>query len=236
MKEHEEMYREIEERGLQAWDQYFDREYTYDDFMMKPFLKKALDFISIEKIDKLAFEYGCGTGVGACFLASLGFEVDAIDISKTAIELARQISIERKLNVRFEVDDVTQLTKPSRKYSLVLDNYCLQSVVTDIDRRNLFKSVKSHLKSGGYYVFATAIYSNERDYSDVYFDSETGIVYEELVDSKVQYSDSIIIDKKTYIPTRRHLTSEDLAEELENAGFEILYRHCGNFICKVIME
>jgi hypothetical protein len=44
----------------------------------------------------------------------------------------------------------------TRRYDLVLDSYCLQSIVTDQDRGAVFSAVRARLKPSGYYVISTA--------------------------------------------------------------------------------
>lgn len=63
---------------------------------------------------------GCGNGRNARYLASAGFEVDAVDLSPTAIEWARDNTDE---NVRFHQGDAftLDLTGP---YDLVYDSGC----------------------------------------------------------------------------------------------------------------
>lgn len=231
--EHETTYKTMQEQGLQAWDQFHEPEkYTFDKFMMRPFLEYALTVIKFNTPKPKAFEYGCGTGTSACFLASKGFEVEAIDICQTAIELAKKFAAERSLKISYEVKDITEIYNENKQYDLVTDNYCLQSVVTDADRKHLFSNVLKKLKYDGYYLIATAIFNSERDYSDCYFDSDSGIVYERVNNNHEQYNDSIKINDFHWIPNRRHLTSSALYAELTNAGFKVIYQNGGNLICK----
>ncbi|MGG3307791.1 hypothetical protein ABER23_10220 [Paenibacillus lautus] len=67
-EEHEKTYQEIKRDNLCAWDQYHDpKQYNFDNFMMRPFLERALDLINVNFAESNVFEYGCGTGTGACF-------------------------------------------------------------------------------------------------------------------------------------------------------------------------
>lgn len=231
--EHETTYKKIKEQGIRAWDQFHDPiNYNFDNFLMRPFLEKALSLLSFDKKMPKAFEYGCGTGVGACFLAARGFDVEAIDINNTAIELAKQFANERSLQIQYKVQDITESSCGGKNYDLVLDNYCLQSIVTDTDRKLLFSNVLRRLKQTGYYIIATAMFKPERRYTNSYFDSKTGIVYEKINDDPCQYTDSIEINNSWYIPNRRHLTSEALYNEIACAGFKVIFQEGGNLICK----
>src|SRR5262245_25723045 len=55
-----------------------------------------------------AVELGCGTGTNAVWLAGLGFEVAAIDLSPVAIAQARVRAAEAGVAVRFLAADLTR--------------------------------------------------------------------------------------------------------------------------------
>ncbi|GIP34649.1 bifunctional 2-polyprenyl-6-hydroxyphenol methylase/3-demethylubiquinol 3-O-methyltransferase UbiG [Paenibacillus sp. J2TS4] len=232
-EEHETTYQKIKRNHLMAWDQFHDPEkYNFDHFMMRPFLEKALDLINVNPAETKVFEYGCGTGAGACFLAARGFVVDAIDISPTAIELAKKIAIDRNLTINYCKQDLLELTSLQEEYDLVLDNYCLQSIVTDEDRSKLFTVIQTGLKDSGYYILASAMYNDKRSYDgDTYYDQDTGMVYDRI-SSPEQYDEAVQIHNEWWIPNRRHLKKEALREELTRNGFNILFQEDGNIICR----
>ena len=71
-------------------------------------------------------DLGCGPGRNALHLASLGFEVDAVDLSPTAIVWAQDRAREVGAEVRFQCGDAftlagTELTGP---YDLIYDSGC----------------------------------------------------------------------------------------------------------------
>ncbi|MFG2639992.1 class I SAM-dependent methyltransferase [Streptomyces sp. NPDC048370] len=73
-----------------------------------------------------ALDLGCGPGRNALYLASLGFEVDAVDLSDEAIGWARQRAEEAGAEVRFHHGDAfalagSELTGP---YDLICDSGC----------------------------------------------------------------------------------------------------------------
>ena len=54
-------------------------------------------------------ELGCGTGTNALFLAQLGFDVTAVDLSKAALEHAREKAAQAKVKINFVEADVTAM-------------------------------------------------------------------------------------------------------------------------------
>jgi hypothetical protein len=227
-EEHEKTYQEIKRDHLDAWDQYHDpKQYNFDNFMMRPFLERALDLINVNSTESKVFEYA-----GACFLANRGFHVDAIDISPTAIELAKSMALERNLKIDYSNQDLLEMEELNKEYDLILDNYCLQSIVTDGDRSKLYSIVNSGLKKSGYYIISTAMYSDLRFYGeDSYYCGDTGIVYDRII-SPEKYNEAIMINNEWWLPHRRHLKTEELWKELTRNGFSILLQEDGNIVCK----
>ncbi|WP_028552184.1 class I SAM-dependent methyltransferase [Paenibacillus sp. UNC451MF] len=231
-EEHENAYQQMKARNIGAWDEYHEpAQYNYDHFMMRPFLEKALTVIDTHDSEFLAFEYGCGTGAGSSFLAQRGYSVDAIDISPTAISMANDIAAVKGLKINYKVKDLLELDKMDSSYDLILDNYCLQSIVTDEDRSKLYSLVSSGLKDSGYYILSSAIYNEARSYNNSYYCPETGIAYEKTRNPE-KYVDAVLIHHEWWLPNRRHLKKEVLREELQTAGFNVIFQENGNFICK----
>ena len=126
----------------------------------------------------------------------------------------------------FEVQDVCALPPGSRQYDVVLDSYCLQSIVTDADRALVLRAVRERLK--GYYVLSTAVYDPERVYGDGFrYDDRTGICYAETAGLT---EDAVQLDGTWYLPHRRHLRPDALRAELERAGLHVIEQDGGNVI------
>lgn len=231
--EHETAYRTMREQGIMAWDQYHDPErYDFERFMMRPFLERALALLSFESPAPAALEYGCGTGAACCFLAERGFRAEGFDLSPIAIELAEAFAKQRGLEIRYKVQDMTKRVDYRHQYDLVIDNYCLQSIVTDEDRAALFANVAAGLKQTGYYVIATAMFHASRSYEGASYEQETGIVYVPFEGDPASYGDLVYRDGGWWMPHRRHLTPEALRAELARAGFRVLDQQEGNVVCQ----
>ena len=92
-----------------------------------------------------ALDLACGMGRNAKYLASLGFKVDALDISPIAIESLKNIeNIEPK-----EVDFDTYIL-PENSYDLIVCTYFL--------KRELFTQIEKALKEDGIFIFETFMY------------------------------------------------------------------------------
>ncbi|MET9338513.1 class I SAM-dependent methyltransferase [Nonomuraea sp. NPDC003804] len=72
-----------------------------------------------------ALDLGCGPGRNAIHLASLGFEVDAIDLSPTAVAWAEERARTAGADVRFHCGDAFTADLRPGRYDLVYDSGCL---------------------------------------------------------------------------------------------------------------
>ena len=87
----------------------------------RPILAELIDRGRVEQ--GTAIDLGCGMGVEAVFLARHGFHVTGIDMSATAIELARRRAAAADVQVEFETGDLTRppLNGVERTFDLVID-------------------------------------------------------------------------------------------------------------------
>ena len=229
--EHEAAYRRLSEQGMSQWSDLFGETEDFEAFPNRKFLEEVLGRLELgspAEVDVL--EYGCGTGPAACFLAARGFRVDAVDLIPEAIELARRFAHERGVEVSFGVQDICALAdEPVRKrYDVIVDSYCLQSIVTDADRARVFAAVRARLKDHGYYLVSTAMYEPERSYEGGFrYDEATGICYQEGGAGP----DAVEIDGRWYVPHRRHLSAAALRAELERAELQVVSQEAGNLVC-----
>lgn len=203
--EHEDAYERLAQRGLSQWNDLFEPTLG-DEFSNRRFLDRALTELAIPA-GATVWEYGCGTGPAARHLAERGLRVHAVDLIPRAIELARGFAAERELGIEFAVADVCELAEilPTASYDLVVDSYCLQSIVLDDDRRRVLTAVRNRLAANGYYLVSTSMYDPDRVYDD-------GFVYDERTG----------ICRHHGQPHRRHLRPDALRQELVANGFRVL--------------
>jgi SAM-dependent methyltransferase len=226
-QENEVSYQRLQKTAESAVD-YAGR--SFENFDLRPFLEAVLPLMTFSGERPRAFEYGTGTGSGACFLAARGFVVDAVDISPTAIAMAHRFADERRLTVSFTVCDIRSMISPGPVYDLVVDNFCLQRIVTDGDRRRTLATVRGLLKPSGYFVVGTVPYRASRDFDR--FDPSTGIVYRRVPADSGAYESAVHDGAERFVPWRRLVLSPELLrDELERGEFRVTHQDGACCLC-----
>lgn len=239
--EHEAAYERIEREGKSGWHELHGGS-GFDHFGSRAHLERSLALLRLDPGRTAVLEYGCGTGGAACFLAARGFRVDAIDLIPRAIRMARRFAAERGLDVHFDVGDICALATeaPAKRYDLIVDSYCLQSIVLDEDRARLFSAVRARLKPAGYCVISTAMFDPARVYGDEeLFDAQSGIVLIAQERGTDRPAGEVTIGGRSYLPHRRHHRPGELAAELTAAGFALVWQGGklgGEVICRLAQE
>lgn len=97
--------------------------------------------------NKKALVIGCGLGDDAIALAKCGYDVEAIDISPSAIALAKERYTQSKVD--FHIGDIYRMPKSSvGKYDFVYEGLTIQSLPRK-DRRRLVSIIASLVSVGG---------------------------------------------------------------------------------------
>jgi SAM-dependent methyltransferase len=113
-------------RGADWWDRFYaDRDRGVPFFVAKPdenladYLRRGL------LTGGRALDLGCGPGRNALRLAAHGYEVDAVDLSPTALAWARERAADRTDPPRFHHGDIFTVDLPHEQYDLIYDSGCL---------------------------------------------------------------------------------------------------------------
>ncbi|RRS30151.1 MAG: tellurium resistance protein TehB [Epsilonproteobacteria bacterium (ex Lamellibrachia satsuma)] len=99
---------------------------------------------------KQALDIACGMGRHSKYLASLGFEVDALDVSSLAIRSLRNIPYIHAKEVDFDT-----YILPKEHYDLIVCTFFLQ--------RELFPQIIEALKPGGILIYETFVYHPDNE-------------------------------------------------------------------------
>ncbi len=101
----------------------------------------------VEQKKGRVLDLACGNGRNSFFLANLGFEVDALDISDVAIVWLNQQILKRGVSIKPQVRDLEEELLLQETYQVIVCFNYLQ--------RSLFSAMKESLVPGGLLLFET---------------------------------------------------------------------------------
>ena len=109
-----------------------------------------------------ALDLGCGYGRAAIYLATQGWEVDAVDFIPEAItEAARRAAI-ADVDVRFHLSKVTELGFLTETYDFGLDVGCSHSLT--LDELKVYRDhLKRLIRPGGIYLLFARLQDDSAD-------------------------------------------------------------------------
>ncbi|MGD2102963.1 MAG: class I SAM-dependent methyltransferase [Acidimicrobiia bacterium] len=97
----------------------WDERYALGDYRPSvepsPVIEEVAGHVGVGRALVLA----CGAGRNALYLASRGFQVDAVDISTVAIDMARTDATRRGLSVQWHVGDVAEFDMSEGCYDVI---------------------------------------------------------------------------------------------------------------------
>lgn len=96
-------------------------------------------------------ELGAGTGSDAVWLVKQGFRVTAIDVSPTAIDMARKKAEESGVSIEFINADLKKNNIPSGPFDFVFDRGCFHSFKLPEEKADLTEIIWKCLKPDGYW-------------------------------------------------------------------------------------
>jgi len=109
-----------------------------------------------EKKEMTAIDLGCGEGRSSIFLAKVGFDVAAVDLSPTIIKKAKE-RFGRQNHVDYCVAEITSMPIRSEAFDLAIDITTLNNQKSR-KRQAYFREIGRCLKIGGsYYVSVVSI-------------------------------------------------------------------------------
>jgi methyl halide transferase len=109
-----------------------------------------------------ALDIGCGTGDNAIWLWKMGFGVTGVDISETAINMARRKAEANKVAVEFHVADFLSVDTPEKPYGFVFDRGCFHTFDRKKKRKMFANNVSKVLKPGGLWLTLAGNYDDGR--------------------------------------------------------------------------
>ena len=121
----------------------------------------ALSMLGVKKGWRIA-DIGCGNGVLACEAASMGADVDAIDISPAMLGLADILARERKVKIRTQFAGLLSFTYQPNSYDLIVSEFALHHL-PDFWKAVAMSRIYRALKPGGSFYLRDIVYASMPD-------------------------------------------------------------------------
>lgn len=99
------------------------------------------------------FDLGIGEGRNALFFAKMGYEVEGVDLSQTAVERCIRRAEKANLKVEAEVGDLRDVGIPEGRYSLIITAWVLNFFKRK-EAEEIISKMKNGLKNDGLVYFA----------------------------------------------------------------------------------
>lgn len=220
---HEYVYRRLRANGHRSWDERGGHAPDYDSFCLKPFIEDALARTRLGTHHPRTLEIGCGTGPACCLLARRGHRVEGLDVSPTAIAMAREEAKARDLAIDFRVADICHDALLPDTYDLVVDGHCLHCLATDEDRRSALDNVRSGLCPGGQLWVETMLALPGTHFADRCLFDANGTLWVKL-EGPAGFDLEKEVEGVTYVANRRlRGSATDLDAELAASGFTVTW-------------
>lgn len=133
-------------------------------------------------------DLGIGEGRNALFFAKMGYEVEGVDISQTAIERSLQRAETENLRIKAKVKDLKEIEIAQGKYSLIIAAWVLNFLrKTEADK--IVNKIKNGLKKDGL-VYVGAFSPSDPGYQrakEILKEVEENTFYSEKRESFIHY-------------------------------------------------
>lgn len=211
---YDDLYRQLDSRGATEWNATAEpmRQLVYRS------LRESFGGEPLAAPGARLLDLGCGIGVNAVRFAQSGYAVTGVDISATAIGMARRLAAEQGVNVDFRVGDVLDLQGiADASFAVATDIGCLHMLVRAEHRRSYLHSVRRVLEPGGsFFLF------NRAARRDVHIAAEDAQIARSITYVQERWR----ADDGAYIRDRgcgfRVASLRQYEAELKEAGFDVV--------------
>ncbi len=181
--------------------------------------KEVEDIVPFLVKDAKVLDVGCGDGRHSLYLANLGFQVDAFDISENAIEKINYLKERNDLNINTYVCDVLEFDF-KYKYDLIIIHGVLQFIERE-KQPKIIELLKNRTNKNGYHI--VALFTDEEPVPDDLKDVMIGVFKNEEI--KDYYNDWQIkmFESKKFIDKHEngikhcHAMNKIVAKNLKNS-------------------
>lgn len=140
---YEKRYAEVYDKGGTTWEATTPNQSLVNLLLSNPEFFKG----------KRLIDLGCGEGRDSIYLSSLGIDVVGVDISRSALNKAREIAHLQKVKAKFIETNVLYLNGiPDKYFDTAINMGCLHMIVNKKERLSHIKNVQRILQTGGTFI------------------------------------------------------------------------------------
>jgi len=139
------------------WEESYKRPGKLDTYGGGKPSQQVVDVVAKIKLPAKALDFGCGEGRNALYLAGLGFETSAVDISESGIHKLKTMAHELHLNIDAAVCDMRKYTF-KKQFDLIVCTGCLH-LMTRKEWQKVLIDMKQYTSRGGFH--AVGIFTNK---------------------------------------------------------------------------
>lgn len=166
-----------------------------------------------------ALELGCGAGSVFSHITEPLCNVTAIDISQTAIDLAKIHEQNSKIN--FLQMDICKMDL-KETFHLCLDSHFLHCLVDENDRKKALENIYNSLKPNGLFVLESMTSHKKMEFNGAFkFIPEESTLFK--LNTLVAFDDLRFMDGAPYLAIRKINHALEIEKEIIDAGFKIIF-------------
>ena len=140
------------------WEECYQRPGKLDTFNGGKPSDDIIAAASILHKGSTALDLGCGEGRNAIYLAGIGFNTSAVDISNVGINKLNTVASEMGLSIKSSVCDIREYVF-ERSFDLIASHGCLH-LVERKDWQKVLNNIKKNTVPGGLNVIC--VFTNEK--------------------------------------------------------------------------
>ncbi len=171
--------------------------------------KYILQFNLTEKLSGTDWlELGCGLGSLASYIQDKKGHYYGMDFSELAISQAKLVNDIKEENAVFILEDITNKNvKIGRQFDFIIDSHLLHCLTKDIERKQYFEFIKSHLKPDGILLVETMCFDRNMSIPIGYEFCEDFTLKKEI--------------QNQFYPIRAIKRAKDIEEEIQLSALKI---------------
>ncbi|MBC8495685.1 methyltransferase domain-containing protein [archaeon] len=139
------------EKRWKSMNNKFSNDDHYTSKNPSPVVKEYIKYLKDHKINGNVLDIGCGNGRNSVLFAKNGFTVHGIDVSESAIKIAKKNAKDNDVKISNQVGSVFRLPYNSNFFDALLDSGCIHHLRKS-EWKKYLSSILRVLKTDGHFL------------------------------------------------------------------------------------